>query len=822
MNNDVVEEKVTSVSQDEKAEVKEEKKQENKKKPAVPLHLATRFEPDPAKGLSDEQVESRKEDSLTNYVDKNNGKTYLQIFLGNIFTFFNLIYLIVFVALAYFGLWNQVMFMLVVVANTGIAIIQEIKSKKTIAKLSIVSAPMATVLRDGQEREISIDDVVLDDIVLYGLGKQICADSIVVSGSVEVNESMLTGESVAVVKKVGDVLYAGSFVTSGSCVAKTDKIGQYNYIEGLTAQAKKYKKPRSELLKSLNIVLKVIAVIIVPIAYFSFMNNFRNAPSDVDAIIFAVSKTAGSVVPMIPAGPFLLTSVTLAVSVIRLAKRNTLVQELYCIEMLARVDVLCLDKTGTITDGTMSVEEVIEIKNDSTKTIKQIVGNMMRALDDNNLTSIALREKFGTAKGMKVVATMPFSSARKFSAVSFENEGTYFLGAPEFVLPAGSARIDKTVTKYAEQGYRVLVLANATSQIAGQGKEVKLPSLRKPVALIVIEDRIRPDAPETIQWFKDNGVEIKVISGDNPITVSEIARRVGVEHSDRYISLEGLSDEQVAEIAPHYTVFGRVTPDQKAILVKALKKIKKTVAMTGDGVNDILAMREADCSIAMAAGSEAARHVAHLVLIDNNFGSMPKVVAEGRRVVNNIQSVASMFFMKTMYTIILTVSALLLNITYPYSTSNIMLLEVVIVGYPAMALALQPNTNIIKGRFLSNVFKKALPNSITFCIGTALIYIIALFFIPVEQTSLETIAAYTYTAAVFFALYFSCKPLNIFRTALLASSALLTIIGVATLGGFFEYSSLSYVEILIALCVIQISFPIMSVLNKAFDKIEIK
>ena len=822
MNNDVVEEKVTSVSQDEQAEVKEEKKQENKKKPAVPLHLATRFEPDPAKGLSDEQVESRKEDSLTNYVDKNNGKTYLQIFLGNIFTFFNLIYLIVFVALAYFGLWNQVMFMLVVVANTGIAIIQEIKSKKTIAKLSIVSAPMATVLRDGQEREISIDDVVLDDIVLYGLGKQICADSIVVSGSVEVNESMLTGESVAVVKKVGDVLYTGSFVTSGSCVAKTDKIGQYNYIEGLTAQAKKYKKPRSELLKSLNIVLKVIAVIIVPIAYFSFMNNFRNAPSDVDAIIFAVSKTAGSVVPMIPAGPFLLTSVTLAVSVIRLAKRNTLVQELYCIEMLARVDVLCLDKTGTITDGTMSVEEVIEIKNDSTKTIKQIVGNMMRALDDNNLTSIALREKFGTAKGMKVVATMPFSSARKFSAVSFENEGTYFLGAPEFVLPAGSARIDKTVTKYAEQGYRVLVLANATSQIAGQGKEVKLPSLRKPVALIVIEDRIRPDAPETIQWFKDNGVEIKVISGDNPITVSEIARRVGVEHSDRYISLEGLSDEQVAEIAPHYTVFGRVTPDQKAILVKALKKIKKTVAMTGDGVNDILAMREADCSIAMAAGSEAARHVAHLVLIDNNFGSMPKVVAEGRRVVNNIQSVASMFFMKTMYTIILTVSALLLNITYPYSTSNIMLLEVVIVGYPAMALALQPNTNIIKGRFLSNVFKKALPNTITFCIGTALIYIVSLFFIPVEQTSLETIAAYTYTAAVFFALYFSCKPLNIFRTALLASSALLTIIGIVTLGGFFEYSSLSYVEILIALCVIQISFPIMSVLNKAFDKIEIK
>ena len=800
-----------------------EPKEEKKKKPAVPLHLAERYSPDSGKGLSQKQVDARVEDGLTNRTDKNTGKTYAQIFLGNIFTFFNFIYFIVFIALAYFGQWNQIFFMAVLVANTGIAIIQEIKSKKTIEKLSVVSAPVATVLREGAEMEIPVDEVVLDDIMLLTLGKQICADSLVMEGSVEVNESMLTGESVPVLKKKGDTLYAGSFVTSGKCVAKVDKIGEHNYIEGLTLQAKKYRKPRSELLKSLNLVLKVIAVLIVPIAVFSFLNNFNNAPAGSDALVFAVSKTAGSVISLIPAGPFLLTSVTLAVSVIRLAKRNTLVQELYCIEMLARVNVLCLDKTGTITDGTMSVEETIEIKNDSSRTIKQIIGNMMRALDDNNMTSVALREKFGTSKGMKVKATVPFSSARKYSAVSFEEEGTYFLGAPEFVLPNGNVKVDKLVQKYAEEGYRVLVLANSPSQILATGDGApKVPTVRRPVAIIVIEDRIRPDAASTIQWFKDNGVQVKVISGDNPVTVSEIARKVGVDGSDRYISLEGLSDEQVAEAANSYTVFGRVTPDQKAILVRAMRKVKKTVAMTGDGVNDILAMREADCSVAMAAGSEAARNVAHLVLIDNNFASMPHVVAEGRRVVNNVQSVASLFFMKTIYTIVITIMALALNLTYPYSTSSIMLLEVFIVGLPAAILAIQPNTSLIKGRFLTNVFKKALPFSLVFILGTTFVYLICYTMIDVEQAQMETIAAIVYTCAVFFALYFNCRPLNLFRSVLLILSGLFTVVGMAFFWDFFGYASLSNVEILITVCVVEISFPLMLLLTRLFEKIEIK
>lgn len=802
---------------------KTQEEAKKKKKPAVPLHQAERYSPKAAKGLSQSQVDLRVEDGLTNYIDKNNGKTYWQIFLTNIFTFFNFIYIVVFVALAYFGLWNQILFMAVLVANTGIAIIQEIKSKKTIEKLSIVSAPVATVIRDGVEMEISVDDVVLDDIMLLSLGKQICADSVVVDGTVEVNEAMLTGESVAVLKKKGDTVFAGSFITSGSCVVKVDKVGSYNYIQGLTLQAKKYRKPRSELLKSLNLILKVIAVIIVPIAVFSLMNNFRNAPVGTDALVFAVSKTAGSVIPMIPSGPFLLTSVTLAISVIRLAKRNTLVQELYCIEMLARVNVLCLDKTGTITDGTMSVEETIEIKNDSSKTVKQIIANMMRALDDNNMTSIALREKYGTANSMRATATLPFSSARKFSAVSFDGEGTFFLGAPEFVLPNGNVKVDKLVQKYAEQGYRVLVLANSAAQILNQDNAApKLPTVRRPVALIVIEDRIRPDAVETIKWFKGNGVEVKVISGDNPLTVSEIARKVGIDDSDRYISLEGLSDEQVEEAANNYTVFGRVTPDQKAILVKAMRKVKKTVAMTGDGVNDILAMREADCSIAMAAGSEAARNVAHLVLVDNNFASMPHVVAEGRRVVNNVQSVASLFFMKTIYTIVITVLALALNLTYPYSTSSIMLLEVFIVGIPATILAIQPNTEIIRGRFLSNVFKKALPNSMVFIIGTVIVYAIGMFMIPVDLPQLETVAAIVYTFAVFFALYFNCRPLNLFRSVLLILSGVCTLIGIIGFGWFFDYAELNNVEILIAACVIEISFPIMLLLTRLFEKLEIK
>ncbi len=799
-----------------------------RRKTTASLHTADRYSPKPDRGLTYQQVDLRTESGLTNYVEKNTGKSYLQIFLSNLFTFFNFIYIIVFIALAYFGLWNQILFMAVLVANTSIAIVQEIKSKKTIEKLSLVSAPLATVRRDGAEMEISVDDVVLDDIMLLSLGKQICADAIVVEGTVEVNESMLTGESVSVMKKRGDTVYAGSFITSGSCVARVDKIGTHNYIQGLTLQAKKYQKPRSELLKSLNLILKVIAVIIVPIAVFSFLNNFNNAPlfdaagEAVDAVIYAVSKTAGSVISMIPAGPFLLTSVTLAVSVMRLAKRNTLVQELYCIEMLARVNVLCLDKTGTITDGTMSVEEVIEIKNDSAKTVKQIIGNMMRALDDNNMTSIALREKFGTAKGMKVSAKLPFSSARKFSAVSFDVDGTYFLGAPEFVLPNGSVKIDGLVQKYAEQGYRVLVLANSASQIlVKDGEAPKLPSVRRPVALIVIEDRIRPDAPETIKWFKDNGVEVKVISGDNPITVSEIAKKVGIDYADKYISLEGMSDDQVAEAAGNYTVFGRVTPDQKAILVKAMRKVKKTVAMTGDGVNDILAMREADCSIAMAAGSEAARNIAHLVLIDNNFGSLPKVVGEGRRVVNNIQSVASLFFMKTIYTIVLTILALVLNLTYPYSTSNIMPLEVFIVGMPAALLAIQPNTNIIKGRFLPNVFKKALPNSLTFILGTTAVYLICTFMIPVEQAQLETIAALTYTFAVLFALYFNCKPLNTFRSIVMLLATVFTIICITCFGWFFDYAVLDNVQIIIAICVIEFSFPLMLLFTRLFAKLKL-
>lgn len=815
-----VKEQKTAETGEEQQEREEEKK---KKKPAVPLHLAERYTPKVGKGLSQSQVDARVEDGLTNHSDKNSGKTYAQIFLSNIFTFFNFIYIIVFIALAYFGQWNQIFFMAVLVANTGIAIIQEIKSKKTIEKLSVVSAPVATVLRDGVEIEIPVGEVVLDDIMILTLGKQICADCILVEGGVEVNESMLTGESVPVLKKKGDTLYAGSFVTSGKCVAQVDKVGEYNYIEGLTLQAKKYRKPRSELLKSLNLVLKVIAVIIVPIAVFSFLNNYNNAPIGSDAIVFAVSKTAGSVISLIPAGPFLLTSVTLAVSVIRLAKRNTLVQELYCIEMLARVNVLCLDKTGTITDGTMSVEETIEIKNDSTHTIKQIIGNMMRALDDNNMTSVALREKFGTAKGMKVTATVPFSSARKFSAVSFDGEGTYFLGAPEFVLPGGSVKVDKLVQKYAEGGYRVLVLANSSAQIlSSENAAPKVPAVRRPVALIVIEDRIRPDAANTIQWFKDNGVEVKVISGDNPVTVSEIARKVGVDGSERYISLEGMSDEQVAEAANHYTVFGRVTPDQKAILVRAMRKVKKTVAMTGDGVNDILAMREADCSIAMAAGSEAARNVAHLVLIDNNFASMPHVVAEGRRVVNNVQSVASLFFMKTIYTIVITIMALALNMTYPYSTSSILLLEVFIVGVPGAILAIQPNTSLIKGRFLPNVFKKALPFSLVFIISTTLVYMICYMMVDVEQPQIETIAAIVYTAAVFFALYFNCRPVNFFRGILLAASGLCTIFGMVFFWDFFGYAPLESVEILITACVVEISFPLMLLLTRLFEKIEIK
>ena len=539
------------------------------------MAAAVRYNPDFTEGLTPEQAVERKAKGLNNFAPKSNAKTYGSIFLQNTLTFFNLLCVIVAVGLMIAeSAPANYFFLLIMFANMVISVALEIRAKLKIEKLSLISAPVAVVVRGGEKISVAVNEVVLDDILFLENGKQVSTDCIILNGEAEVNESLLTGESNSVIKKPGSQLFAGSFVTSGSCYARADKVASDNYIESLTSFAKKYKKPKSELLDSLRTVIKFIGVLIVLIAGFLLYTNFKaleKANTNPDLVIKladAFPMTAGAVIGMIPSGMFLLTSTSLAISVVQLSKKNVLVQDLYCIEMLARVNVLCLDKTGTITDGTMQVNEVIELKNanDTGFSLGNIIGSCLTATGDNNQTSIALINKFGYSKALKPEKVMPFSSQRKFSAVTFEDAGTFFLGAPEFIMNEMGVRLETLVNDKAKEGLRVLLVAHSANPI----KNDKPPSNPRAVAVIVIEDHIREDAFETLKWFRENDVAVKVISGDNPVTVSEVARRVGVPDAEKYVSLDGMTDPEVVELANQYTVFGRVTPEQKRLLIKSM------------------------------------------------------------------------------------------------------------------------------------------------------------------------------------------------------------------------------------------------------------
>lgn len=773
------------------------------------------FEPTKDGGLNSDQVALRVEQGFVNTDNTRRGKSILGIVLSNVFTFFNIVYMVITVILCVSGLATQCTYLPVVLANTAIALIQEIKSKLTLDKLNLITEPQVKVVRDGQTTEIAVSDLVLDDVVFLGSGEQISADSVVLDGYVEVNEAILTGESDAVIKRAGDTLYAGSYVVSGNCTAQVTAVGKYNYIASLTGRAKQYQKPRSQMLSALKKILVFIAIIIVPMTICLYMVNVEAYGDDLSNFAIwnlnkdALNPTAASIISMIPAGPFLLTSIALATSFLRLAKNHTLVQELYCIEMLARVDTLCLDKTGTITDGTMQVIESIDLRSAGANyTIREIMSSFNAAITSDNMTNKALRKFFGTPKkpALDAVATIPFSSERKLSAVSFKGAGTYILGAPEFVLKTPNERVNDMVEKYASQGLRVLLLAHSTTTIYDSST---LPQVRRPVAVIVIEDHIRPDAYDTIEWFMNNDVAVKVISGDNPVAVSSIALRVGVRDAEKYVSLEGKTDEEVAALANDYTVFGRVSPDQKAILVKALRASKHTVAMTGDGVNDILAMKESDCSISIASGSSAARQVSHLVLMDDSFANLPKVVAEGRRVVNNIQSSSSMYFMKTIYVIVINLMLILLHFAFNktmksplVSNRSVMLMDWVIVALPTTFLALQPNEKRIKGAFFSNVLKNCMPCSLTFIFTTVALYlmhILDITLVPTDQ--LTTLVTLTYTFGGLFALYYACKPFNNWKVLLFVSiwAIVLAAVFIKWTYNFFDYVQLGREQLLLLL-----------------------
>jgi cation-transporting ATPase E len=789
-----------------------------KKKTLHSEEEAERFSPALDSGLTEEQAAKRKEQGLFNVSDRKISRSYLNIVASNVFTVFNLIVALVAVALIWSGAGiSQFAFVLMFLLNLTIGLIQEIRAKQKIDKLSILNAPSAEVIREGKSKKIDIQEIVLDDVIALKAGQQIPADCILRKGIVEVNESLLTGESLAVRKRLGETLYAGSFVVSGSCLAGVEKVGKNTYVNSLTSKAKKYKRPDSEIMNSTSIFMRVIAILMIPIAIGIFFINRSNA----DTLAEAVQATCAVIIGMIPAGMMFLTSAAMAVGILRMTKRNTLVQDMYSLEMLARVDVICLDKTGTITDGKMKVEEVKTLSK-APMPENWIIGNMLSALTDDNQTALALREKFNALHDLTPTAVLPFSSERKFSAVTFEEQGTFALGAPEFILDKIPDSVQSEIDAYTAKGLRVILLARSNGKI----REETPPARFAPLALIALSDNIRSDAKDTISWFYENDVDVKVISGDNPVTVSEVARRAGVKHAEKYLSLENLTDKEVAAAATEYTVFGRVKPEQKAILVQALKAAKHKVAMTGDGVNDILAMKEADCAVAMAGGSEAARSVSNLVLLDNNFANMPHVVYEGRRVINNVKSSSTLYIMKTFFTAMLALVCIMLGKMYFFKTNNMLCFEALVAGLPSIMLSLQPNKSRLKGKYFTYVLCHSLPAAIVMLLSVMAVYISSLMQFGAFTPLYRALAVLAVTFSGLIMLFHICRPFNRLRLGVWVGSACACslVFSVPFLANIIVsgWSSLffSFHDVLILLCILVVDFPFSRIMMLVFEKVQ--
>ena len=713
-------------------------------------------------GLTNEQVQERIAEGKVNFNENPNTRTYKQIVKENTLTFFNFLNAVLLVLVLFVGSYKNSMFVGIIIINTVIGIIQEIRAKKTIDKLAILTESKAVVLRDGKKWSISTEKLVLDDLIYLKTGEQVPADCRILEGSLEVNESLLTGEADNLGKREGDELFSGSFVTAGEACCQIIHVGKDNYASQITSEAKEFKRHNSELRNSLNAILKVISIIIVPLGLLLFYKQFYIVG---DSVKDSVVSTVAAVLGMIPEGLVLLTSVALTLGALTLARKKTLVQELYCIETLARVDTLCLDKTGTITEGTMCVEKVeaydpnwreaelaesileedeascpenrspeeivlSEEGNDSEKTVSEekiledlpgeekgyekeisrIMGNLMSVLKDQNATADAFRKYFPVKKDMMPTNVIPFSSDRKYSAASFKEHRTYLIGAAQFLFPEGDDALEERCSEYAEQGFRVLVLAHSLNESTG----TELPLGLVPEALLILTDVIRKEAPDTLRFFDDQGVDLKVISGDDPVTVSSIAKRAGLKNAEQYIDATTITTpEEMDEAVANYSVFGRVTPQQKKAMVMSLKKQGHTVAMTGDGVNDVLALKEADCSIAMAEGSDAAKNIANVVLLDSNFAAMPHIVNQGRRVVNNIRTAASMFLIKTIFSVMLSLITIFFGEAYPFEPIQMSLISACAVGIPTFLLAQENNYQKIDHTFLRHVFMNAFPAAVT-------------------------------------------------------------------------------------------------------------
>ncbi len=771
--------------------------------------IPLRYTADAKLGLTAEQVHLREQQDLFNYDTTVPTKSIGTIVRENICTLFNLINAILALAIISVGSYKNMLFMGVVLSNLCIGIFQEIRAKRTIDKLSLLHAAKATVIRDGQQLELPLQKIVLDDVLLLQNGNQAPVDCVILEGQCEVDESFLTGESDAVYKKAGDTVLSGSIIISGTCRARADKIAEDTYISSISKEAKYYKKTKSEIMQTLNRIIGVISLIIVPVGFILLYNQLQ---LDGNTYTEAVVQTVAALIGMIPEGLVLLTSTVLAVSVVRLARQQVMVQDLYCIESLARVDTLCLDKTGTLTQGNLLVSGM-EPLNTHPVQMSVILHNFTAALEDNNATFWALRQTYPPQLDWTVLEAFPFSSKYKWSAVTFQERGTYILGAAEFVYPHSDHTFQQKLAELAEE-HRVLLLA-WTEQPVTAGH---LPADVTPVGFVLLKDQLRTAARQTLEYFNQQDVDIKVISGDSAHTVAGIAREAGVPNWQNYLDMTTVqSAEQLQQAAQQYTVFGRVTPEQKKQLVQALQQTGHTVAMTGDGVNDVMALKQSDCSIAMAAGTDAARNVSQLVLLESNFDSLPQILGEGRRSINNIQRSASLFLVKTIYATLFALIFLFVQLPYPFIPIQLTLISCVTIGIPSLLLALEPNNERVQGRFLLNILSKALPGGLTIVANLILILLFSLYF-HFTAEEISTLCVFLTGFTGFLVLRRICLPFNRNRLIMYVLLVAAFIAAVILLPGLFSIVLLKPGAFAFMLCFLPLDYLLFRSIFKAVQK----
>ncbi len=772
-------------------------------------------EADPARGLTEAQAEERLRAGCANTPVDMPGRTVKQIVLSNVFTYFNVIFFLLAGCIIAVRAWNNLMFLGVVVVNTVIGIVQEMRSKQVLDRLTVLNAPRCTVLRDGEARSLDTALLVRDDVVEFHTGEQICADALVLSGECRVNEALITGEADEIRKQAGDALFSGSFVVSGSCTARLTAVGADSFANRLTAAARgQGRRKESEMMRSLSLLVKWIGILILPLGALLCWKEIRWLDRSVaEGVVSSVAALVG----MIPEGLYLLTSLALAASVLRLARQHTLVHSLSCIETLARVDVLCADKTGTITENKMIVDAVYLLcpERYNREDVKGIMADYVGAMRDDNDTMAALRSFFQGPSAQTPVAVQPFTSLKKYGGVCFHPEESWLLGAPEVLLGAGLEAYSQQIERFSAKGCRVLLLANYDGHL----DDGPLTGAILPIALILLSNKLRPEAEATFRYFAGQGVAVKVISGDNPLTVAEVARRAGIPGAEKSVDARTLADDQALEQASErYTVFGRVTPEQKRRLVLALQKHGHTVAMTGDGVNDVLALKEADCSVAMASGSEAARCVSDIVLLRNDFSVMPGVVGEGRRVINNIQRSATLFLVKNIFSFALALVSLIFTMPYPFTAAQLSLVSMLTIGFPAFVLAMEPNESRVTGHFLRNVLWRAVPPALTdfaLVIGVLLFY----YAFSIDTAMMSTICAITMGIVGILVIVRLCRPWTPLRKALVAVIVALFGVSVLFLRSLFTLSPLDFPGMLLLAVFALLAWPALNLAYRAWDRL---